>query len=364
MKKIPVYQPTLGSTARANVLRCLDTNWISSKGEFIDQFEAFFARRTGAAYSASVCNGTVALHLALLALDIRPGDEIIVPTFTYIASVNAIAYVGATPVFADSVSDSWQLDPVDILKRITPRTRAIIPVHLYGQPVDMHEIMRIARENNLLVIEDCAEAFGSYIGSQHVGSWGDVATYSFFGNKTITTGEGGAVTTNSPELNSKIRKLRGQGLAGGREYWHDVVGYNYRMTNICAGIGLGQLEMAGEFIARKREIATTMRQGLEGLALDFMWEKSGTTSSFWMNTVRLNDAELREPFRSYLAENGIETRPAFYPAHTMPMYQQYDLGPYPVAECLSKGGLNLPSAPSLTDDDVSYILETIRRFYC
>jgi perosamine synthetase len=363
-KKIPIYEPTLGDAARRNVIKCLDTNWISSRGEFIDQFEGAFASRTGVAHAASASNGTVALHLALLALDIKRGDEIIVPTFTYIASVNAIQYMGAIPVFADSLIDSWQLDPTDVVQKITSRTRAIMPVHLYGQPVDMPAIMKIAREHNLFVVEDCAEAFGSYIGSQHVGAWGDVSTYSFFGNKTITTGEGGAVVTNSAELDAKIRKFRGQGLAGSREYWHDVIGYNYRMTNICAAIGVGQLELADKFISRKREIASEMRSALRDLPLKFMWEMPGTTSSFWMNTLKLDDPSSRDLLRKHLSEAGIETRPAFYPAHTMPMYTMYDKGSYPVATLLGAAGLNIPSAPTLTAEDIVYITDKIRSFFC
>lgn len=362
-KKIPVYEPVLGTAARQNVLECLDTNWISSRGSFIDRFEKAFAARTGVAHAASAANGTVALHLALLAIDIRPGDEIIVPTFTYIASVNAIAYMGAVPVFVDSLPDSWQIDPADIERKITPRTRAIMPVHLYGQPCDMPAISAIAAKHGLRVVEDCAEAFGSMIGERHVGTWGDVSTYSFFGNKTITTGEGGAVVTNSPELDARMRKLRGQGLAGAREYWHDEIGYNYRMTNICAAIGLGQLELAESFLARKREISARFRERLSHLPLDYLWEMPGTTSSFWMNTLGLHDSSRRDAFRQHLAQQGIETRPAFYPAHTMPMYTAYDKGPYPVGTRLAASGVNLPSSPALTDADVDRVADAIQEFF-
>jgi perosamine synthetase len=363
LKKIPVYEPVLGQSARNNVIHCLDTNWISSRGEFIEKFESAFAQRTGVTHMVTCSNGTVALHLALLALDIKPGDEVIVPTFTYIASVNAIAYMGATPVFVDSLADSWQLDPADVRRKITSRTRAIMPVHIYGQPADMAAIMKLADEFCLYVVEDAAEAFGSMIGGRHVGTWGHVSTYSFFGNKTVTTGEGGAVVTNSPELDAKMRKLRGQGLAGTREYWHDVIGYNYRMTNICAAIGLGQLDLADDFLAAKRQMAARFREELKGLPLEFMWEMPGTTSSFWMNTLKLADSGQRDAFRSHLAQAGIETRPAFYPAHTMPMYTAFDKGPYPVGTSLAASGVNLPSSPALSDADVDHIVQTIRSFY-
>jgi perosamine synthetase len=362
-KKIPVYEPVLNSAVRANVLQCIDLNWISSKGEFIDRFEHQFAQKTGVSHAAGVCNGTVALHLALLALGVSAGDEVIVPTFTYIASVNAIAYVGATPVFVDSRPDTWQMDVEDVARKITPKTRAIMAVHLYGQPCDMPAICELARGAGIAVIEDAAEAFGSRIGGRHVGTWGDVSTYSFFGNKTITTGEGGAVVTNSAELMATIKKLRGQGLAGTREYWHDVIGYNYRMTNICAAIGVGQLEVADELIAKKRQIAAFYRRALGGLPLDFLWEAEGTTSSFWMNTIGLHDGSKRDELRKHLASAGIETRPAFYPAHTLPMYAAYDKGPYSNATRIAAAGINLPSSPALSDADVQRVVGCISEFY-
>ena len=361
-KKIPVYEPVLGPDVRQNVLECVDSSWISSRGKFVDQFEREFAAFVSAERAASVCNGTVALHLAMLALNVKPGDEVIVPTFTYIASVNAIAYVGATPVFVDSLAETWQVDPQDIRRKISPRTRAIVAVHLYGQPAAMSPIMQIAREHKLVVIEDCAEAIGSRISGDHVGTFGDVATWSFFGNKTITTGEGGMVTTRRAELDAAIRKLKGQGLAGDREYWHDVVGYNYRMTNICAAIGVAQLSHANAFIAKKRFIATQYRDDLAGLPVYFLWESPGTTNSFWMNCISVNDEVTRDALRKHLAADGIETRPAFSPAHEMPMYSRFAAGSYPVAVSLGKRGLNLPSSPALTPDDVARITSSIRRF--
>lgn len=363
LKKIPVYEPMLAGAAREYVLACLDSNWISSRGEFIDKFESNFANWSSVGYAASVSNGTVALHLALLALDIGPGDEVIVPTFTYIASVNAIAYVGATPVFVDSLPNTWQMDPKDIEAKISANTKAIMAVHLYGQPADMQAIIQVATRYGLRVVEDAAEAFGSRIGDRHVGSFGDIGTYSFFGNKTITTGEGGMVVTNDPHLDARVRKLKGQGLAGTREYWHDEIGYNYRMTNICAAIGLAQLEMADELLARKRRIAECYREALDGLPVDFFWEQPGTTSSFWMNCISVEDSAERDGLRKHLATSGIETRPAFYPAHTMPMYLGFASGRYPVAEALAAKGINLPSSPLLRDEDVAFVAERVSAYF-
>jgi len=362
-KRIPVYEPVLGADVRRNVLECIESNWISSRGEFVDRFEREFAVFVGTKHAASVCNGTVALHLALLALGVGPGDEVIVPTFTYVASVNAISYVGATPVFVDSIADTWQPDPDDIRRKLTPRTKCIIVVHLYGQPAAMDAIMPIAGDHGIAVVEDCAEAIGSRIGTRHVGTFGDVATWSFFGNKTITTGEGGMVTSERADLDAAMRKLKGQGLAGNREYWHDVIGYNYRMTNICAAIGVGQLPEVDRFLVRKREIAAVYASGLKDVPVDVLGESPGTTNSFWMNCIAVRDPAAREPLRKHLASDGIETRPGFYPAHTMPMYAAYDHGPYPNATRLAACAINLPSSPALSDDDVAFVAGSVQRFF-
>jgi perosamine synthetase len=238
----PVYQPSLSGNEKKYVIECIDSTWISSKGKFINEFEKKFADYLGVEYAASVSNGTVALHVALLALGIGPGDEVIVPTFTYIASVNSITYTGATPVFVDSDASTWQMDIADTRKKITPKTKAILAVHLYGHPCEIEELRKIADENKIFLIEDTAEALGSEYEGRKVGTFGDISTFSFFGNKTITTGEGGMVVTNDKELYEKCVHIKGQGLAKDAEYWHDIIGYNYRMTNICAAIGLAQLE--------------------------------------------------------------------------------------------------------------------------
>ena len=210
---IPLYMPDLSGNEKRYVTECLDSTWISSKGQFIEQFETRFAEYFGGRHAVAVCNGTVALHLAMVTLGIGPGDEVIVPTLTYIASVNAIAYTGATPVFVDSLPDTWQMDPADVKRKITARTRAIMAVHLYGHPCRMDALAALAREHDLFLIEDCAEAIGTRFNGRHVGLFGDIATFSFYGNKTITTGEGGMVVTNDETLHERARRLKGQGLA-------------------------------------------------------------------------------------------------------------------------------------------------------
>lgn len=360
MNYIPVYQPSLNGNEKKYVNECLDSTWISSKGRFISEFEKRFAEHTHIRHAASVCNGTVALHLALVALGIGPGDEVIVPTLTYIASVNAITYSGATPVFVDSLQDTWQMDPEDVKRKITPSTRAILAVHLYGHPCDMDALAAIAQEHDCYVIEDCAEAFGSLYKSRHVGSFGQISTYSFFGNKTITTGEGGMVATNDETLFERCVHFKGQGLAKFREYWHDVVGYNYRMTNICAAIGLAQIEQADQFLAMKRQVAHWYKEELQGLPVTVQYESDDVQHSYWMFSILVEKPEQRDPLRKALSDAKIETRPLFYPVHTMPMYA-LKFQQHPVAENLGWRGINLPSWPGLAKEQIEYICGTIRK---
>lgn len=360
--KYPVYQPSISGNEKKYVMECLDSTWISSKGKFIGQFESAFASYLGVRHATTVSNGTVALHLAMLALGIGEGDEVIVPTLTYIASVNSIVYSGATPVFVDSLEDSWQMDPKDVIKKITSKTKAILAVHLYGQACDMDALVKICKEHDLFLIEDCAEAVGTKYKNQYVGTFGDIATFSFFGNKTITTGEGGMVTTNDQTLYDRANHFKGQGLAMHRQYWHDVVGYNYRMTNICAAIGVAQLEQIETFIQRKREIAEFYRKGLEGSKYQFHQESKDVFHTYWMCSFLVDSPEHRDPMREHLADAGIETRPLFYPVHTMPMYAQ-KFQKHSVAEKLGWLGINIPSYPGLENGDLEYIVERILSFH-
>lgn len=360
--KIPLYQPDLGGNEKRYVLECLDSTWISSKGDFISEFENQFARYSRTKHALGVCNGTLALHLALVTLGIGPGDEVIVPTLTYIAAVNAIAYTGATPVFVDSLRETWQIDPADVRRKITSRTKAIMAVHLYGQPCEMDALTQIAKEDHLFLVEDCAESFGAKYNDRLVGTFGDMAAFSFYGNKTITTGEGGMVVTNDDELAERARLFKGQGLAAEREYWHEVIGYNYRMTNICAAIGLAQLERADEFLSRKRKLAERYQQRLAQLPIELHVEAPNTTHSYWMVSVLVTNPADRDRLRAHLRERGIETRPLFYPVHTMPMYATQ--GPsFPIAEDLARRGINLPSWPGLTAAQVDMIVSEIAAYF-
>jgi perosamine synthetase len=358
---IPVYKPCFSGQEKKYVNDCLDSTWISSKGEFIGRFEKAFADYVGVNHATTVSNGTVAIHLALESIGLCPGDEVIVPTFTYIASVNTIIQAGATPVFVDSLEATWQINPEDVKAKITPRTKAIMVVHLYGLPCDMDALLEICREYGLYMIEDCAEAFGSRYKGKHVGTFGDIATFSFFGNKTITTGEGGMVVARDKNLIDKVYHLKNQGVSSVREYWHDALAYNYRMTNICAAIGLAQLEYADEILNKKRQIANWYREGLSNLPLCSHEEQANTTHSFWMCSILLDSSLDRDPLRDWLRLRDIETRPFFYPSHKMPHCYQEKL--FPVADSLSSRGINLPSYPDLSKEQISEICGSIASYF-
>lgn len=360
--KYPVYQPSLNGNEKKYVNECLESTWISSKGKFISKFESKFARYTNIKYAVAVPNGTIALHLALLTLGIGKGDEVILPTLTYVASANSVTYTGAKAVFVDSLHGTWQIDPADIKKKITKSTKAIMPVHLYGFPSDMKVIQKIARENNLFIVEDCAEAFGTKLNGVHIGNFGNIAAFSFFGNKTITTGEGGMVTTNSKKLFQLATRIKGQGLAKNREYWHDLVGYNYRMTNICAAIGLAQLERANKIISKKRQIAEWYYDFLNDLPLEFHKEIKNVFHSYWMVNILVNNYRDRDKLRDHLNKKGIETRPLFFPIHTMPIYKKEGYK-FPAAEDIASRGITLPSYPGLSKEDVIFISNKIRDYY-
>lgn len=359
---IPIYEPFLEGNEKKYVLDCLESGWISSKGSYIEKFEKAFMHYTGAKHATTVSNGTVALHLALETLGIREGDEVIVPTFTYVASVNTIMHAGATPLFVDSEETTLQINLEAVIKKITPKTKAILAVHLYGIACDIVALAKICQQHNLFLIEDCAEALGTFIHQKHVGTFGHVSTFSFFGNKTITTGEGGMLITNDPLLIAKACHLKSQGVSKDREYWHDVLAYNYRMTNICAAIGLAQLEQIEDILHHKTRIAAGYKQVLHGCPLRVLEPSdSSMQSSYWLCTIILDDHQHVKNLREFLKINHIETRPTFPPVHLMPHSRSFES--FPVAENISQRGINLPSFPALTDDEIAFIGEKIVEYY-
>ncbi len=355
---IPVYQPDLSGNEKKYVADCLDSQWISSIGIYTDKFEKAFADFIECPNTVCVSNGTVALHLALHCLDVGPGDEVIVPTLTYIASVNTIKQTGATPIFVECDPDDWLIDVDDVRAKITSRTKAILPVHLYGAVCDMPVLREIAEAHNLGLVEDCAEALGSTLDGRHVGTFGDIGTFSFFGNKTVTTGEGGMVVANDPKIAARMRKVKGQGQSLDRRYWHDEIGFNYRMTNICAAIGLAQMERVEPILAHKREIAALYRELLEDSPVTFQTRRPGVISSDWLVSLLLPETVDREAVMRSMRERNVDTRPVFYCAHHMPMYKLET--EFPVSERIARLGISLPSYPALTDQDVARVVATLR----
>jgi perosamine synthetase len=361
-QKIYVAEPSIAGNEAEYVMECLRSTWISSSGAFIDRFEAAFAEFCGARHAVVTSNGTTALHLALVALGIGPGDEVIVPALTYVASANAVSYCGGTPVFADSDPVTMGIDADHAASRITTRTKAIMPVHLYGHPADMAQIGDLARRHGLAVVEDAAEAHGALCHGRKVGGIGDCGAFSFFGNKIITTGEGGAVVTNDSALAEKMRLYRGQGMDPKRRYWFPVIGFNYRMTNIQAAIGLAQLERAEELIDARRRVARWYEERLNAHRDRFQLPATQpwATNVYWMYTPVLRDVtrSQRDDVLARLAAAGIETRPVFHPMHHLPPYREED-GRYPVAERISAAGINLPSHAGLGEADIDRVVSEL-----
>lgn len=355
---LPIYIPDLSGNEKKYVNECIDTTWISSIGSFVDRFETAFRHATGSRNAHTVSNGTVALHLALHCLDIGPGDEVIVPTFTYIASVNTIAQTGAKPVFVDCNPDDWLIDIADVARKITSRTKAILPVHLYGATCDMHALQKLAADRNLKIVEDCAEALGSSIDGRHVGTFGDVGTFSFFGNKTVTTGEGGMVIAGNDALATRMKLVKGQGQSFTRRYWHVEQGFNYRMTNICAAIGLAQMERLQPILDRKHAIGKLYRYLTRNMPVTYQKLRPGVISSDWLVSFLIPRGYDRDGVMKHMQSQGIETRPVFHCAHQMPMYSTGES--FAVSEDISRRGISVPSYPALLDSDVERVVATLR----
>lgn len=353
--KYPVYKPYLKENTKIYVNECIDSTWISSKGKFVNIFEENIAAYCNIQYASSVFNGTVALHLALLALEIGEGDEVIVPDFTYIATANAVKYVGAKPILVDVSIDDWNITLEEIKKVYNNKVKAIIVVDMYGtQPKELKEISDFAKENGIYVIQDSAESIGSRYYGHNIGEYADVATLSFFGNKTITTGEGGMVLTNNKSIHEKVEILKNQGNSKSIRYFHDMLGYNYRMTNIQAAIGCSQLEIIDEILERKLLIFNLYKELLEGV-VEFQKTDDDRISSNWLVSVVLKDMS-EEIFHS-LNDVGIETRPFFQPISSMPFYETCD---NPITYHLAQKGLSLPSYPELEKDDIRFICNKIK----
>ncbi len=357
---IPIAAPVLGEKELEYVSDCIRSGWISSLGEYVRRFEREFAAYCGVRRSVATHNGTVALHLVLAALGIGAGDEVIVPSLTFVATGNAVAYTGAQPVFVDSDPVTWTIDPEEVARAITPRTRAIIAVHLYGHPADMDALRALADEHGLILIEDAAEAHGARYKGRRVGSLGDAAVFSFYGNKIITTGEGGMIVSDDADLIERCYYLENQAKAPENPYWHAEIGYNYRMTNLQAAVGVAQLERIEELIAarlRNAQHYSRRLAGVPGITLPPCAEWA--TNVYWMYTVLIEDAYgmSRDALMARLRERGIETRPVFYPLHRLPMYDRGQS--LPVAEEIARKGINLPSGSALTPAEIDAVCDAI-----
>lgn len=361
----PIAEPDIGDLEVRLVTDAVRSGWVSSLGRYVDEFEQQFAVFCGTRHGVATCNGTAALHLALRCLGVGPGDEVIVPALTFVASANAVAYTGATPVFADVDPVTWCLAPESAKSAISPRTRAIIVVHLYGQPADLDPLLSYAAEHKIPVVEDAAEAHGALYKGRRVGGLGNVGVFSFYGNKLITTGEGGMVVTNDAELAERARFLRDHAMSATRRYWHPEIGYNYRITNLQAALGVAQLRRTEEFLAKKSTIMGWYREFLakhEELLLNpsLPWSKA----SYWLICAIVAKEISTSGLMANLRAEGVDTRPFFSPMHLLPHYSHLPSlagRTFPISEDLGARGVSLPSSTKLNRGDVRYIADAIAR---
>lgn len=366
MKRIPVAAPDLSGNEEKYVVDAIRSSWISSTGPYVDRFEREFAGVAGTERALAVANGTVALHLALLGLDIGPGDEVLVPSLTYIATANAVRYVGAEPVFVDVDPDTWCMDPAEIEGKITRRTKAIIPVHLYGHPADMDRLNAIAAIHGLWVVEDAAEAVYATYKGRPAGSLGHVATFSFYGNKIITSGEGGAVTLNDAQLYTRLKALRGQGMDPTRRYYFPITGYNFRLTNVACAMLCAQMERGAEIRTRRHAIVDRYEERLKGVdGLGFQPVSPDVEITPWLFCLTVDEAygRSRDDVMAMLDQAGVETRPFFIPVHRLPPFRHESMARgenLPHTDRIAAAGLNLPTFPGLPDEDIDRICDLLR----
>jgi perosamine synthetase len=364
---IPVNEPLLDGNEKKYLLECIETGWISSEGPFIKQFEEKFAARVGRKHAVAVANGTAALDVAVAALAIGPGDEVILPTFTIISCIGQIIRAGAKPVLVDSDPLTWNMDVTQIEAKITPRTKAIMVVHIYGLPVDMEPVLELALRYGLNVIEDAAEMIGQTYKGKPCGSFGDISTFSFYPNKHITTGEGGMVVTDDDTLADAARGLRNLCFQPQKRFVHERLGWNYRMTNLQAAMGLAQLERLDEFVSRKRRMGaryTDLLTGLSGVQLPLA-KTDYAENIYWVFGLVLND-DLpfdAEEAMQRLGKAGIGTRPFFWPMHEQPVLRRmglFDGVSFPVAEQLARRGFYVPSGLGLSQSNLEKVILLIQ----
>ncbi len=368
MNFIPISAPVIGAREIEYVTDAIRSGWVSSIGPYVERFEAAFAGYLGVEHAIAVSNGTVGLHLALHTLGIGPGDEVLVPDLTFVATANTVVQTGARPVFVDVDPETWCMDPEAAREAVTSRTRAIVPVHLFGHPAPMEDLLELAVEHDLEVVEDAAEAHGAEFAGRKVGGMGHAGVFSFYGNKIITTGEGGMVVTNDAKLAARLRYLKDHGMSPQRRYYHTELAFNYRLTNLQAALGLAQLEQIEDFIASKRRIYTQYAQALLGTpGISLNVERPGVRSVFWMVSLVLDDSLRleREALGAQLRSRGIDWRPFFVPMHTLPhLAGCRAVGRTgegcPISDFLGRRGMSLPSGCDLSAEAVQYVAGTLK----
>ena len=366
---IPVNEPLLNGNEKKYLNECIDTGWISSEGPFVKRFEDSFAKKVNRKYGIAVANGTAALDIAVEALGIGEGDEVILPTFTIISCIHQIIRSGATPVLVDSDPNTWNMDISQIEEKITIKTKAIMVVHIYGLPVDIDPILELAIKYNLKIIEDAAEMIGQSYKGNPCGSFGDLSTFSFYPNKHITTGEGGMVLTDDEELAEKCRSMRNLCFQRKQRFVHDKLGWNYRMTNLQAALGLAQLEQLESFVDKKRTIGKTYTKLLKGIKeIQLPLEKTDYAENiYWVYGIVLKDDipfDAKEAMQK-LGKQGIGTRPFFYPMHEQPVFKKMGLFEgefYPVAENIARRGFYIPSGLALDTEQQKRVANSMSKF--
>ena len=360
---IYLYDPEITKEDIRNVNKALNKKWLSGNSPIVKEFEEKLARYLGVKYVSSCSSGTAGLHLALLGLDIKSEDEVIMPSLSYIATANSVKYVGAKPVFVDVNHDTWQLDTSKIEEKITEKTKAIMPVHLYGGVPDLNKISKIAKKYNLRVIHDAAEALGSKFNNKNSTNFKDVSVVSFFPNKIMTTGEGGAVITNNKKIYSLVENLKSQGLKDNTEYLHSHIGFNYRMNALSSALGISQIKRIKKNISLKEDLYKNYKKELEPLGFQFQKFENKSTSSFWLISVLVPKNISKNNLKQHLYKNTIETRNIFYPLHKQPPYiSKFNTHELNISEKISKYGLSLPSSPTLKESEFNKIIKTIKNF--
>jgi perosamine synthetase len=365
--KIPVAGPSLGKREVEYVTDCIRSGLISSIGPYVTRFEKGFSAYCGCKFGIATNSGTTALHLAFATLQLQPGDEVIMPTLTMIACPNAVSYCGAKPRLVDAERETWNMDVEAAKSTLTRRAKGILAVHTYGHPVSLDPLMEFARTRGLWVLEDCAEAHGAEYRGRRVGSFGEMACYSFYANKIISTGEGGMIVTNNEELAERARWLRGHAFGrGGKHFWHEEIGFGYRMSALQAAVGLAQLENIDKYVDARRRHAylyNSLLAGLKGLTLPP--EAPYAKNVYWMYSILIDKdfGMTRDELISRLARDGVETRTFFYPVHQQPPYRTAYAGEaFPVADELSMRGMNLPSGNNLNEEDIRFVVDRVRSY--